>query len=169
MTWDSKRHNEVKARCEKATMGPWTVRVNTYELNELGRETFGEKAGGDTENMIVTEWTHPLLKGPQRIIAIGYSPFYEGGERTLYIQDADAEFMAASRTDLPDALAEIERLQGQVDRLTRAVRVFSDDAEVIEFNDEAYVVNVLKPKLDNLYAVIQSIDTAINQDGVTND
>ena len=95
MTWTPERHQAAKQRCEKATPGPWWL---------------------DTE-------------APLCPVVFTMADCAEGGEvaeylvRRGYIKAADEyprgenrpvesmEFIAAARTDLPDALAEIERLQ----------------------------------------------------------
>ena len=74
-------------------------------------------------------------------------------ERLIELRDEADRAEKYSRGGVQDLYDLNLHLISELDRLTQAVRVFADDAEVIEFNDEAYVVNILKPKLDNLYKV----------------
>ena len=89
MTWTPERHAEVKARCEAATDGPWKL-VMDYE--QLGEGPFAESysfiSSIDALPIDPTDW-----------------------------DDVDFVFISYARTDLPDALAEIERLQERVARL----------------------------------------------------
>lgn len=82
---DAERRAQIRDRCEKATPGPWD----------------GERGwidGGD--RFPATVMINPGYEDEYRI--------YEGPF------DADAAFIAEARTDIPDLLAENDRLRGAI-------------------------------------------------------
>ena len=85
----AERIREMRERCDKATPGPWAVR-------DEGREGIGIDQAG-INNI-----------GSDRFI------LNEGANGTR----ADLDFAAHAREDLPAAIAEIERLQGQLSMAT---------------------------------------------------
>lgn len=86
--WTPEREAEVLARCEAATEGPWEKRENipyTYD----GVVIF---SGRWESNYTVGRWANrKYLNTPNNV-----------------------DFIAAARTDLPDAIAEIRRLRGVI-------------------------------------------------------
>jgi len=79
---DAKYLEEIKARCEKATAGEWIA----FEDEIVNSH---ENARGARYTPIVSH-----VKG-----------------RECWLKHEDAEFIAHSRTDVPELLAEVERLQ----------------------------------------------------------
>ncbi|NQV06667.1 hypothetical protein HQ535_08950 [bacterium] len=113
MTWSKERHDAARARCERATHGPW------------GWEQPGEK-----ENGFAVGSFHPPAIGLVK-------PWYdETGENRPEPDDwpfpdeevceqwggtvnyGDAAFIAHARTDLPDALDRIEALEAFITEAT---------------------------------------------------
>ena len=87
----------IRARLEKASDGPWAVKriPNSYE-----------SAAGD-------RFTHPCVRGfraPRRLYNLAWEQC-----------EADAEFMATSRQDMPLLLAEVEHLRGTLQECLHAV------------------------------------------------
>lgn len=74
----------IRARCDAATPGPWMVFEGAYPYGE-----------------------GYVIESPADLVA-GNFDHEEGG----IIRKEDAEFIAAARTDVPELLAEIERLRG---------------------------------------------------------
>lgn len=72
----------IRARCEAATEGPWTVR----------------------------QYGSPTLGGGEFISGYGVVGPFQRGEQ--FDSRADAAFIAHARTDIPALLAEVERLRG---------------------------------------------------------
>lgn len=97
----AERIAEIKAREGKATPGPWVDKLHvaqTADGLEFGRSySVIAKDGG----------VCMLYKGDR----------YNG----YYNQDADAAFIASARQDIPDLLAEVERLRAENKRLERQV------------------------------------------------
>ena len=90
---NEQRLQEIKQRAEKATSGPWKVYQDAISTS------------------IGTEFIHPQLNGPMPVITDAY---HVGGAINIYIDDADAEFIAHARQDVPALVAEIERLQNTI-------------------------------------------------------
>ncbi|SNS43342.1 hypothetical protein SAMN06309944_0235 [Micrococcales bacterium KH10] len=86
-----KRLDEIKARAEAATEGPWAV----SEDSESSRAWFTRP--------------FPEFKGK------------DGRPVHLSITHAETEFIAHAREDIPWLLAEVDRLQAQVDAVRAAL------------------------------------------------
>lgn len=85
MTLDLKA---IKARCEAASKGPWTYLCDTSNRG------------------------HILYGDPERDLV--YCPSCSRRHGAQFIGTKDGPFIAHARTDLPDCITEIERLQGLV-------------------------------------------------------
>ena len=99
---NEERLAELEALCEAATPGPWErVDVHGVPLG-IGTE---QQPGGKSRvyRMIV----NVLRKGDK--------------DRDLPRLRGDANFIATARTALPEALAEIRRLQGQIAKMNDAM------------------------------------------------
>ena len=94
---NEQRLQEIKERAEKATPGPWKVYQDAISTS------------------IGTEFIHPQLNGPMPVITDAY---HVGGAINIYIDDADAEFIAHARQDVPALIAEIERLRSVIWRIS---------------------------------------------------
>jgi hypothetical protein len=81
---------EIRQRAAHATEGPWAI---WRDLDHQGFITVGDATGVIPEGAAYTE-------GPSNPTA------------HVYIEE-DAEFIAAARADVPDLLAEIERLTAE--------------------------------------------------------
>lgn len=106
MTWNPKREAEIRKRCEAATEGPWKESIFSPELDPV--EMFRENLSyGKGVIHSVHAPKHPESRPPDhyKTTAItGNGPNSENNRA----------FIAHSRTDLPDALAEIYRLRKRV-------------------------------------------------------
>lgn len=94
------RAARLRAAAEQATPGPWVVHVEIVPLNEHGRETFkDEVANGEfpveKELHVFTEWDHPQLKGPELVVSIWNSPYFER-PHGVFIREKDAAYIAAA-------------------------------------------------------------------------
>lgn len=91
---------EIRARAEKATPGPWTWVGDEFEGEE-------EKCPHGYE------WTNhgPSLEGKETIVLHEWGYDASG----LTITRPDADFIAHSREDIPRLIAEVERLLQVVD------------------------------------------------------
>ena len=81
------RLKEIKARCEAATEGPWWKR-----WTENRKQRWIEASDGKRFIVVETKFMTPCA-------------------------ELDLSFIAHARQDLPDCLAEIERLQGVLDEI----------------------------------------------------
>lgn len=106
--WTPARHAEARARCEAATAGPWTALERMRADHPM------------RERVIVQHGVH----GGTVVVRP------EGVERAFAYEDL--VFVAAARTDLPDALAEIARLRGERNALLHLVRMVVDGWEGAE-------------------------------------
>ena len=84
----------IEKRCEAATPGPWTW-----------EETEAEKAGKDWGDI---GKTLNAPKGRNVLNAFGYDASY------VNVSDADAEFIAHARSDIPALIAEVKRLNAEL-------------------------------------------------------
>lgn len=75
----------IKERYEKATEGPWKRRGDWID-------------GGDYDEVLA----------PRPVSCMTYC---YGGSSQIEMEDADAEFIAAARSDVPALVAEVERLR----------------------------------------------------------
>lgn len=105
--FNAARAEAIRSRCEAATPGPWKW---TPQEEEVERDGTVEKVTGAQIESIFT---------------------FDTGEGYYGVENNNAEFIAHARTDLPDALAEIERLTAQVETL-QGERDAHGVAEVLE-------------------------------------
>jgi hypothetical protein len=94
---------QMRALVDAATDGPWEVLAEPHPDYPVA-----------VERRIITTWHHPQLKGPVGVV--NHATVVDG-KMQVSIDAADAEFIAAARSFVPDALAEIERLAGENDRI----------------------------------------------------
>lgn len=102
------RLDAIKARCEAATLGPWYVE---YEMDG----PFAEPQ---------------CIQGPENVTT--YHDAYNDYRVSAVVEmaEADLEFIAHARQDIPDLLAEVERLRAENDRLNSAMhRIILRSAE----------------------------------------
>lgn len=102
-TFDQARIDECRKRCEAATAGPWLW-------------------SGPSENW--TYWPR-FLNGPalQTIIGPDDSRSTEScADLRVEIDPSDQEFIAAARTDLPDALDALEEARRERDEAIKLLR-----------------------------------------------
>ena len=85
---DKKQLEEIKARCEAATPGPWTSTINWS--NDRTRRIISEK----DEDIVIKSSRY--------------------GHDEIEISQADKWFILCARSDVPALVAEVERLNGLV-------------------------------------------------------
>lgn len=81
---------EIKSRAEAATPGPWEAELQEVEVDHDG-----------TEYPYTGAWVPRACP-------------WEDGDGYVHMDDANAEFIANARQDIPDLLAEVERLREHV-------------------------------------------------------
>lgn len=86
--WTSERHAAAKARCARATVGPW----KWWTSNSHRRLTAEDCQDG----------------------GVAYGTKQKDGCGDIVIGEHDMAFIEEARVDLPDALEEIERLRGRL-------------------------------------------------------
>lgn len=86
---------EIRARVEAATDGPWEWEGESDEEWPQGENSLIGRRG--TNGLVLCAW--------------GYDAY------GITVDEADAEFIAASRTDLPALLAAVEAVRELADRL----------------------------------------------------
>ncbi|MFF3867384.1 hypothetical protein [Micromonospora sp. NPDC001898] len=123
----------IRLREQAATSGPWTL-----------RDGFGPLINGTTRFGRIANAEH------QTVIEEPYSG------RDLGATQADAEFIAAARQDIPDLLAEVDRLHTENLRMTEAAA--SDVRRVRELvTDMAGETNGLACQVASLTAELEQV------------
>ena len=98
------RIREIKERCEKATKGPWTPgREDMQSYDGATGQPFSSVYADDDRAGL-----HMGHKLPLVIARI------DGKDIEAEEEKSNARFIAHARTDIPDLLAEIERLRGEL-------------------------------------------------------
>lgn len=104
------RRAAAKARCEAATLGPWETCdygvLTSWEYHRTKKAGTPAKAG---------KYTQKPMKLPVVLTTCPLSAFP--------MLRRNCDFIATARTDLPDALAEIERLEAEVAALRAQLEV----------------------------------------------
>lgn len=90
--WTPERHAAARARCEAATPGPWEA---NHRENKVVRQAWVTLPGCPGQPLCQCRW-HP--------------EHTSGHWGDTFDADANADFIAHARTDLPEALAEIDDL-----------------------------------------------------------
>lgn len=89
------RLKEIRARCDKATEGPWWTHSSKTRCDEV--------------------W-----HGKDELLGEELADFYDSAFQ--HIGENNASFVAHARTDLPDCLHEIERLKEREEYLQRRIQ-----------------------------------------------
>lgn len=126
------RLDEIRARTEAATKGPWTVGervevdglVDVYEVPIQSPSTNEEQPDVPDEVAVVR---------------------YNAGGFHFPHADArcDAEFMAAAREDVPWLLAEMDRLVGAAEKMAANYEATAKELRDVDFRDEAREVEAV--------------------------
>lgn len=101
--WTAERHAAATARCDAATKGPWA----TYDG---GWREHARAAVNPWRFMFVVVPLDGPPKYPGHVASKFVAELKDAQDAGALRAEADAAFIAAARVDLPDALAEIERL-----------------------------------------------------------
>lgn len=122
MTWTPERHAEARKRCEVATAGPWARGGWGGQCHMPEHVAKGHPGGGkckyDTYFAESDDHHELVSRSVENSLVAGNYEYDAGG----IVGEADSDFIAAARTDLPDALDEIERLR-------TGIREFALEAE----------------------------------------
>lgn len=114
------RLEAIRQRAEKATAGPWTCTDSSVESKYAKSYWWG---GEDNEVCSLSD----------------------GGE---YIEnlnaEADAKFIAHARQDIPDLLAEVERLRNEINFIANVDMSRAYDAEHVAVSVKSWALNVLE-------------------------
>lgn len=120
-----KQLDAIKERVAKATQGPWKV-------FEDGNLKLGRQIG--------TAWEHPQAKGPVGVVNLATSVKESEVEHCVYIRAEDANFIAHARQDVPELIAEVERLkryEEKVDKIHDAItRMENQEIDGFDFGEE---------------------------------
>ena len=121
---------EIRERCDKATQGPWELEIK----------------GADAAPLVIVWARYPHREGLHRHF-ITYTEYGEKPDPDVLQRNSDNyAFIAAARTDMPDLLAEVERLRAENQALEAEVtRLYARNAELEEQNGRlrAMVDNVV--------------------------
>ena len=85
------RLKEIRHRERDATPGPWVIQEKTLEK-------------GVKDKMVTTAWLSLRTQFPEPILCVTQSM----SQATLWMSDADAEFIVHARDDLPDLMASLQ-------------------------------------------------------------
>lgn len=96
---------EIKARAAKATEGPWEWFAEDGPSKYFPGDSGLRKVGGEP-------WKDYVLTGD----AVGAA-----GSGWINAEQEDMEFIAHARTDVPDLVAEVEKLRAALDELVGIV------------------------------------------------
>ena len=103
---------EIKARCEAATPGPWVDRLRDFEcLDGYGLES------------------HPTVETNGKTVCVLCEREFDDDN-----DEADAVFIAHARQDIPDLLAEVERLRKRAERLRAGVKSLKSTRDFLVSN-----------------------------------
>jgi len=126
----------IRARAEAATPGPWTADTN---------EPFGPELQGI------------FAPGSRRYIVKADIDYAEDEDIPDAVVTADAEFIAHARADIPELLAEVERLESEIATQARLLvgRDVGDEASMLlaALHDSNAERDVLRGQRDAVLAI----------------
>jgi hypothetical protein len=132
---DAKRLQEIRERTEAATPGPWK-----FEIDDTFRKY---------DFIVRTAYDVPS-DSPDIEVVIRNHVGKEIGDKDYL---SNFEFIAHARQDIPDLVAEVERLRAVLETLANVDNYKLYDSECVELNAEgdtwypwAYAANALKGK-----------------------
>lgn len=132
--------------CEAATPGPWAVGERVLPISPIGNDEFPGGLPTTYEIVIVTERVHPQLRSQVVITPLCTSPYFVP-ERFVSIEPADAAFIAAARTLLPQALQELKELRKRLTKLSERLR---RQAGVADWPTEASLMKSIAYDIDKI-------------------
>lgn len=119
--------NEINKRAKGATPGPWIWA--DWTIYDEDREAQKRKEPYWT---LVNSYSRNLCRGPLGRKSLEIESIASGGGRDeswIDVSDADAEFIAHSRDDIPKLLAVIEKLIAQRNDI---IRLYYSELEFVE-------------------------------------
>ena len=111
---NAERLSEIEARCEKATPGPWVVGEGTPETYCEG-------------------WN--VVCSTARVVASRSTYRYHEPDEFDDQTKCDIEFIAHARSDVPDLLTEVKRLQAEMESYRKADTALN---EALNMGDGSY-------------------------------
>ena len=102
---NSDRLQEIRERAEKATPGPWAC-----------WDGWGPISGGYLEGLMAMARIGPSGGRSQEVLSAS-----DETQRDIYAKREDAEFIAASREDIPYLLQLVTEQQREIDRVRRTL------------------------------------------------
>lgn len=119
---EQQRLDAIRARCEAATPRPWTADLSEGDCGVYSEDCPRGLEDCDDACPQCDRWE--ILKGG----LVDGPDYVECGEYS-YFSDNDAEFIAHARTDIPDLLADVERLTRELEAAKRDLR-HSDNCDI---------------------------------------
>jgi len=111
---------EIRERCDKATQGPWELEIK----------------GADAAPLVIVWARYPHREGLHRHF-ITYTEYGEKPDPDVLQRNSDNyAFIAAARTDMPDLLAEVERLRARNAALEGVLREVEWGAGTYVYDDD---------------------------------
>ena len=102
---------KLKALEKAATSGDWQVVTEDFAPNELGKPSWPHQI----ERRIFTTWNHGQSGQPDDVVSTMFSPYFQGSETKVAIEERDANLIVAMRNALPDLLALLEEARELAD------------------------------------------------------
>lgn len=119
----SARLDEIKARCEKATKGPWTALADGNQYLDTKYMPTAKCVASARVLGIQRPWN------PHALLSFGFTP---GEYETARFAEHDAAFIASAREDVPWLVSEVERLRSGLMLVASIVESSeTDDADVL--------------------------------------
>ena len=108
---------EIKGRCEAATPGPWVTRDSSRNRGDFAVP--GGRFLADRPDDTIFSWS--IQGGCPDDPGEGWSVLHaDVAEGTIVPELADLDFVAHARRDLPELVAEVERLTAELNELRNA-------------------------------------------------
>lgn len=122
MSITEKRLNEIQERLNAATKGPWFVEYESEECPPF--KPYAHAIHGPT--------MQGVLEGP---VSDDFKARYgHQMDEVAGVADADAEFIAHAREDIPALLAEVHRLRGELAKAREVTDDMIERAALVDLN-----------------------------------
>lgn len=109
---------EIRTLRANITPGPWAIYRSPCFATKRAHEELGGNFDPPSHVRIATRDADAQTHQPAHVVGLAESPFYQPGTR-IHIEDADAEFIAASPQIVDELLVEVERLRRERDEAVK--------------------------------------------------
>ena len=159
------RLSEIEAREAKATKGPWrSMREGNQYIGVELNPRLGRSAAGPRASKLVGASRIEGIERPWNPWWVG-DPYSPKTEETVRLTDEDADFVAASRSDIPWLVSTVRELVAERDEWEKQAQHENAELAKVKAEAETFAIRAAHPTQDDIEAAAIRIAKATHSGG----